>query len=453
MPRILNLSNETLFSTIDIYFEVSELVNYSLDYTDGMNDSYYFSNSSSIHLGNLNSSTKYEMNLTFCDRAGNCNFTEFNLTTLTIFVNLTSPPADDYTNINETNFTCEVNSTDSANLANVTFFVYNSSNDLIYNASELLDGFYNSSVSNYTLEDESNYTWTCVAYNNASEMYSPSNYTISYDITSPGITIVNPTTSTDLLSVVSTEPMNYSISGSITNSSSNYTSSLSIPFDVSCGSAYSYSLVYCDRAGNCNTNLQSFITSACLSTSSGGGGGGGGGSSTIIGTYSNPALLNETNPSFEKEYSVNGVSYFELKGEKHSVTLSQIVNSVAIIIIKSEPIYIYLSENSSTMVDVDGVKGFDLEVIVGAISDNSAEITIQKIIETPAPSVEDKLNDTGNVGEGDSSNVESNKTLQWIYWVIGAIVLIGLIYSLLHNKVMLHLHELRLNKLHTETSE
>ena len=448
LPTV-NLSNETLFSTIDLSFNFSEDVNYTLNYSGEIENSSSYINSSTINLNGLNSYTEYVMNLTFCDWAGNCNFTEFNLTTLPIFVNLTSPFNISYTNVNDTNFTCEINSTDSANLTNITFFLYNSTGDLIYNSTNILDGFYNLSIFNYTLENESNYSWTCVAYNNISESYSPVNYTVFYDVTSPSVNLTNPNASFSYLILNLSEETNYSVTGSITNSSSNYNSSYVIPFDGSCG-AKTYSLTFCDRAGNCNTTSQGFTASVCPSNT----GGGSPRSSASNyrepeeGTESNPIVLEDIGSISRKTLTLNNSFYFEVgNNETHNITLTHITNEYVIIEIHSKYVSLNLTENSSQKVDIDSDDNYDLEVLVGKITNTTVDITLKKI---EFAKEKDKI--LSNQTEEFNDNLNNSvKNHTWIYFVIGGILLIILIYFIFyHNKLSLRIKELRLNKLHTK---
>ena len=98
---------------------------------------------------------------------------------------------------NPTNFTCNA-STDSqsAVLANMTFFLYNTSSSLIYNETKNVSGASNQSAFNYTFSLEQNYFWWCRASDNRSYLGSSGNFTVIYDATALLITIVSPVNTT-----------------------------------------------------------------------------------------------------------------------------------------------------------------------------------------------------------------------------------------------------------------
>ena len=101
-----------------------------------------------------------------------------------ISVSLSSPSNNTFTNINQTNFTCLSQTASDFNLTNISFFVWNSTDDLVYNSTKNISGRYNSTIFEYNLTQEIKYLWNCQAYNNDSQFaISSGNFTITADVT------------------------------------------------------------------------------------------------------------------------------------------------------------------------------------------------------------------------------------------------------------------------------
>ena len=73
-------------------------------------------------------------------------------------VNLISPLNNYFTSSNNMTFNCSGN---DWQLSNVTFYLWNSSNSLIYNETRIITGTSNNTLFNYTLENK-NYKWNCL---------------------------------------------------------------------------------------------------------------------------------------------------------------------------------------------------------------------------------------------------------------------------------------------------
>jgi parallel beta-helix repeat protein len=93
-------------------------------------------------------------------------------------VTLVSPA--DSTNIYSTTTTVTCNATDDSALENITLYVWNSTAEF-YTNTTIIGGMHNSSSWNLTNLTQENYTWNCLAYNNASQSdWADSNRTFTF---------------------------------------------------------------------------------------------------------------------------------------------------------------------------------------------------------------------------------------------------------------------------------
>lgn len=133
----------------------------------------------------------YQWNCYYRDLNNNLGFasSNFTLNVTQLTVTLTSPSDNTLTNINKT-FQC--NATSNSALKNVTFNLWNSttlenSSNLTITGTSNITNFY----FNFTHED--NYKWNCL-FTNTQNIQSSSlqNYSITYDITKPNLSILSP---------------------------------------------------------------------------------------------------------------------------------------------------------------------------------------------------------------------------------------------------------------------
>ncbi len=244
----------------------------------------------------------YTWNCEGVDAAGNSAVASTNNTFTIggISVTLDSPTDASYTNEANQNFTCSATSEPGVPTANLTFVVYNVSGTKIYETTS--DNPANTTdatlTTNYSISDEQTYSWNCLGVNNAiNSSYASANYSITYDITSPEVSLTSPADSTTYdassqfitfaFNATDASPLNCSVylQGSESNSTlfTNLTNPLTITQTVGEGT-YVWSITCADLAGNANsTSNRTFTveeTVAASGSSSGGGGGGGGGSSS-----------------------------------------------------------------------------------------------------------------------------------------------------------------------------
>ncbi|MBU3912620.1 MAG: S8 family serine peptidase, partial [Nanoarchaeota archaeon] len=134
----------------------------------------------------------YKWNCLFYDENGNFSSasSNFTLTIGGVLASLISPADNNYTSTNFTEFTCQSESAENS-LANISFYLWNSSN-LVYNETRNISGASNSTIFNYTFSAEDRYKWGCLAFANDSNYYSSGNFSITYDISKPNISLAEP---------------------------------------------------------------------------------------------------------------------------------------------------------------------------------------------------------------------------------------------------------------------
>ncbi|MBI2451913.1 S8 family serine peptidase [Candidatus Pacearchaeota archaeon] len=177
----LSLKNLTFY----LWNSTSDIINQSSKIISG--GQYNFE----INLTNL-SFLDYRWNCLYYDENKNLAFANSNFTLIitSVTVNLISPSDGTKTNTNQT-YQC--NATSSSNLANATFYLWNSTNTEITKITNNVSGSSNSSSFNANFGLEGNYKWNCFFANTEGQgNFALSNFTIEYDLTKPTINITSP---------------------------------------------------------------------------------------------------------------------------------------------------------------------------------------------------------------------------------------------------------------------
>jgi len=189
-------------------------------------------------------------------------------------VNLISPPNNAYTNTQET-FTCNATTGNVTSLTNLTLYIWNSTDDLVYTNTTSVGGIYNETSWNYTLPYEDIFKWNCKAMDNVSnERFASANYTITYDATYPLIDYApnsdaNGTSRYEkyiFVNVTVTETNEQNITFNLYNSTGLYRSNFSttglrsVNWTNLPNGQYWLNVTVCDKAGNCNTTETRTVT-------------------------------------------------------------------------------------------------------------------------------------------------------------------------------------------------
>ena len=344
--------------------------------------------------------------------AQNFSFTIGGLT-----ISLLSPINYANTNRGYTNFTCNSNSEQTHGLSNVTFYLWNSSNSLVYNETKNVSGFSNSTLFNFTFSQQLEYRWNCLGYNNNSNFsFSSSNYSLVYDITGP---VVNLSSVTD--GTATTIDFNFNVSdlnlisncsvyvdgtGTINSSFVNKSQTNTITTSgLSVGSHSAY--VNCsDLAGNFgNSSVISFnINSPPIQSQSGGGGGGGGP------TYKTYVVSeNITSSGYTKELTKDDRISFEIfdeKAEKHTLSVDSVGSNFVNLTIRSNATNILLGIGQSIKLNLTSPDYYNLYIKLNRIVDKKAELTIQTIHDAIITKEEFRKGDNATFDAKDESNKE-----------------------------------------------
>ena len=389
----------------------------------------------------------YEWNCLAYDENNNFSFASNNYTFSIgqITTTLNFPLENSFVNINQT-YNCSAQTEPTKRLSNITFYVWNSTNNLVYNATNNINGTTNSSLFYFNFTTEEVYTWNCLSYNNHSENdLGDTNFSITFDITNPIIDAVSSsasTTSTIIYansSEITNSSVNYGITTALgtissnTNLRNNHSISLS---GLSASTTYYYNITNCDKANNCVVNgTNSFTTSAAAVVNNGGisGGGGGGGTTISTATY----ILNASQASsgytstLAKEDKIK-FTFFDKKEEEHTLIVNNIGSNFIDIIVRSEPIILKLGIGQSAKMNLTNANYYDLYVKLNSIINNKADITVQTINEK-IPKPADITGDVIAEGDGGESTT-SEKTFRdlfnksnFIYAILLIFIVLGVI--------------------------
>jgi len=414
-------------------------------YHNGTSDLTGTSNETSFNLADMPEDT-YEWNCLVYDNQGNSEYASANysLTIGGVEVNMDSPVNNSYTNVNDTNFTCTSTSDSNYELSNVTFYLWNSSGDLINNSVKNISGTSNESIFNYTFEYEDAYSWKCLSINNNSDESSNSNFTITYDVTNPPIENISESVSTTSVTIgwgsdeLVNASVNYGTSVSLGINSSNVDFRLNHSIGLSGLSAstlYYYNLTSCDQSGNCVVNgINSFTTSAAIVVTSSGGGGSSGEK-----IYYAPAA-SFSNGGHSQELKARDKLKFQINSGSHSLSVLKINSNHTEIVIASDPIKVNLSIGEERKFNLTSPYYYDLFVKLNSISGVKANLTIRNILENIISEEENPINESDNLyhtdGEdkADGEIVENEVfVLKNYFWVVVGfvLVLIGIIFGII----------------------
>jgi chitodextrinase len=317
--------------------------------------------------------------------------------------------------------------TSETELTNVTFYLWNSTEKIVYNETKNISSTQNSSYFEFNFTSlsltEGNYTWNCLTFNEDNESnYALTNFTINYDLTLPLIQnlSVTKTYNSATISWATTELANSSIEliEKENQSSSSYSLNHSFSFSsLSASTTYNYNVTNCDLAGNCNSTNSSFITSSAPVSSSGGGGGGGGGSTTI--TQTTPDEINPTEEELEeghtKEITTNNIIHIQVKNQNHKLTLTNVASDFAVIKIESNPIEFSLFVGGEKKLNLTSKDYYDLLVKLNSIINGKANLTIRTIEEAILQIEEESDETNGGAEIKEDENVKDGISEKWVF--------------------------------------
>ena len=405
----------------------------------------------------------YEWNCLSADSNSNEIFasSNYSLTLQELAVNLNNPSNDSYQTSNEINFSCSSEVNSNYDLDNVTFYLWNSS-DEFYTELKEISGNSNVTTFNYSNLSNGNYEWNCLVTNNISTSeFSSSNNTFTYDISSPEINLISPSNSQSYTGT-QTLTLSYNVSddldisncslivdGSVVSTNStitNLSATQSFSRAFSTVATYTWSVNCTDVAGNVGSSNSRTLTINSDDGGDGGdggGGGGGGGSSPITMTFI-PSNA-QVSLGYNKQLGVDDKIKFEIgssgSSETHIITLDEFAENYAKVTIESDPVELTIVKGSSEKADITSDGFYDLLVSYHGIIDEKANLTIQTINEI-VPEIEEEsldINESSIPSEGinntGSSNfigncikrIESFGISREFVYAVSAILIVGLV--------------------------
>lgn len=388
----------------------------------------------------------YKWNCLVYDEKGNSALASFNFT-LTIggiLTTLISPKNNNNTKINQTNFTCQASSETNYSLTNLTFYLWNSTN-LVYNETREISGISNQSTFNYTFLQEDEYKWGCLAFNNNSNSSLTNNFTITYDITKPNITLISPdngisdTTNSYNFTFNVSDANNISscyliLDNSIINALSTISkTSANGMYNSSSVGSHAWQINCTDLAGNEeNSSLRTLtITSPPIQIQSSGGGG----AALTINIYT--IVQQQILQGYTKELGKNDKIIFTIYDERyenHTLSLDYIGSNFVNLTLQSEPIKIMLGIGQSIKINLTSPDYYNLYIKLDEIVNNKAKLTIQTIKEQIIPETgkipeknESKTNEKPDEGTKAIEEIKHNS----IFLIVVAIILIIILFYIL----------------------
>jgi subtilisin family serine protease len=158
-----------------------------------------------LNVTNL-SNQRYNWNCYSCDVLGHCKFSDngnYSFKIGTIQASLNSPAHNNYSRLATRNvtFNCSGETSTDLSLANITFYLWNSTSGAVENSTQIINvsGNLNNTLFNYNFLTQGRYYWNCFVINNNSDSaFANGNYTLTYDTQAPtGLDSMSPAHSAD----------------------------------------------------------------------------------------------------------------------------------------------------------------------------------------------------------------------------------------------------------------
>jgi subtilisin family serine protease len=323
-------------------------------------------------------------------------------------------------NIEFENFSCRSTTSSNFQLTNVTFYMWNSSNDVINISNYTISGRLNITNFSQNFNEEGNYTWNCLSFNNISNSsFAESNFTFTYDITNPNLNLISPddeysftSSSTNILFEFNVsdnfgiDNCSLGINSDVESDSSiinNESETQSISKTLAPGT-YSWNITCFDYATN--KNISESRTLTINRPSSGGGGGGssgGGGASSVISE-------SDIEKGYTKRIKENERITFKIQNELHNLILGDINETYASLTLRSDEVNFTLNVGDLKMFNLDGDNYYDLSVKLNGIEKYYSNITIKKINDIIKKSNPDIIAFDNETATKNDTNINVNNT-------------------------------------------
>ncbi len=376
-------------------------------------------------------------------------------------VNLIYPPNKTwFTTDSISVFACNATTYLTSTLINTTLYVWNNSADYdVFNVSSNTtngtDDTAETLLRNYTVYNFSekrglNYTWTCLAEDNHSAnrsidhlnmTWGYQNYTFGVDLTNPNVSIWAPNNGSSY-----SGPVNFIFNVSDLNNVSNCSLyidgteqvfkgnstkgfNITVSAEPAQSSLNSWHIGCYDESGRQGNST----TWTLYYAQSSGGSDNGGSSGTNHDVEISTSGITKT---MQRRDSLT----FDSNGDSHKLTIDTIYTDSVKVKIESNPVYVILDDGETINYDLDGDANHDITVTSNRISSSKVSITLKKYVEpsgtdTTEETEEDEI--TGEViSDSPEEDAEEGETTSYtfVWWIIGAIVILAIVYTLRKKK-------------------
>ena len=320
---------------------------------------------------------EYNWSCIAIDNNSNINTQTFFLTVNKIATQIISPENNTYTNQNETTFNCSAETIDE--LSNITFSIYNST-ALLFNQTTNITGTLNYSTFNYNFTNETNYLYSCISFSNESNFSQTENYTITYDITNPVITLTSPINALRTTTKTHTFIYNYSDNSPEDHCNLALGGVIKESFTQTLGDGtYSWYVSCTDLANNTDTSATYNLE---IYTAPSGGGGSSSSPSSSATSIEIEITAEEIKQGVIQQIKEKSKIKFTTKNQEHELILNSLNTNKVDITIQSNPINLTLYLNQPRKINIDNNEFYDLELLLLSIVNNEANIYIKEINET-----------------------------------------------------------------------
>ena len=384
------------------------------------------------------------------DSAGHTNYTSITFT-IDVYpdITLVSPSNNTQSRFDIHEFNCSATSHENINLSSITIYLWNSSDLLDSNLTEV-SGPSNLTNFSYNLSSEGAYYWNCLVNDTAgTETWGEENQTMIIDTTVPSsIVLVAPANSLSSAATSHNFTFNVSdnfdvancsliingaVSETITSVSKTATNSI-YKTGLSAGTK-TWHINCTDVAGNENSSKSRTLTISSGGASSGGGGGG-----YPIYSINQESFKNGYTRMLQKGWKIQ----FKVQEQSHTLELKIVSGNEVTIEIKSEPQTATLSVGEEKKFDVTGDDYYDLSVKLEGIVGNSANLTVKSIsqnITSETSETTEQPEDTSStskepeesvIAPSDERSATSGKeNSKWIFALILVIAIIVVVILIL----------------------
>ncbi len=195
--------------------------------------------------------------------------------------------------------------------------------------------------------------------------------------------------------------------------------------------SFTYTCTVYDYAGNVDSATASYTVEGVSNSGSSSGS-----SSSGAATWATHAISKEVfQNGYTAQIQANKRIRVEVNNEYHHVGVVSVGTDKVTIEIASDPVTVNLAVGEDAKIDVDDDGYYDIYVILNAIVDGDADVTIKEIHEETPAEEEGGVTTTGQVErEEETPAEEEGSSLMWLWIVIGVIIIIAVGFGIAKKK-------------------